>query len=259
MKEKIQSIKLNGMLCIIFTGITYLVTLNIENGIFHPNWWWMSNDFALTVSGGIATGFVAGLAYAIHDYKNAKNETELELFRNVEWLYSTLKHIDETITAHLNKPDWQAAPTVFDNYISEGKATIEKIRKIDYQTLFAKTELEQKLQSFQKTECDKMQEIFRQAFYYYRIAINLTEIDNLKNDSFDGLALTSDYRIKRTLEILQKEVLTVLPSIEQLAEVTDLQTGQYHWKEYKKYVDDNCSKVTELDGFEEFLKKGDTL
>ena len=61
MKEKIQSIKLNGMLCIIFIAITYLVTLNIENGIFQPNLWWMSNNFALTVSGGIATGFVAGL------------------------------------------------------------------------------------------------------------------------------------------------------------------------------------------------------
>ncbi len=34
MKEKIQSIKLNGMLCIIFIAITYLVTLNIENGFF---------------------------------------------------------------------------------------------------------------------------------------------------------------------------------------------------------------------------------
>lgn len=34
MKEKIQSIELNGMLCIIFIAITYLVTLNIENGFF---------------------------------------------------------------------------------------------------------------------------------------------------------------------------------------------------------------------------------
>lgn len=36
MKEKVQSIKLNGMLCIIFIAITYLVTLNIENGFFQP-------------------------------------------------------------------------------------------------------------------------------------------------------------------------------------------------------------------------------
>lgn len=90
MKEKVQNVKLNAVLCIAFTVITYLITLNMQNGFFHPNWWWISNDFALTVSGGIATGFVAGLAYAIQEYRNSKSETGAKLFFAAGWLYSTL-------------------------------------------------------------------------------------------------------------------------------------------------------------------------
>lgn len=34
MKEKVQYVKLNAVLCIAFTVITYLITLNMQNGFF---------------------------------------------------------------------------------------------------------------------------------------------------------------------------------------------------------------------------------
>lgn len=138
MKEKIQSIKLNGMLCIIFIAITYLVTLNIENGIFQPNLWWMSNNFALTVSGGIATGFVAGLAYAIQEYRNCKSETEAKLFFAVGWLYSTFSHMDRNIIEYLDNPQQPAIDNLFESYTDEGNRASGIIQETEYQTVMQK-------------------------------------------------------------------------------------------------------------------------
>ena len=258
MKEKIQSIKLNGMLCIIFTVITYLVTLNIENGIFHPNWWWISNNFALTVSGGIATGFVAGLAYAIQEYRNCKSETKAKLFFAAGWLYSTFSHMDKNITEALENPQQPAIESLLKTYVSEGNQVNEIIKQTEYITIL-KNELKTNLDNFKREECIKVQKILIQA-YYYDIALNETKIDDLRNNKINRTVLISDPKVERTLEILRKEIEAELPRIESLAETVDCQTRKkYHWEEYKKYSDVHCASVTKLNDFDEFLKRGGTL
>ena len=259
MKEKIHSIKLNGMLCIIFIAITYLVTLNIENGFFQPDLWWMSNNFALTVSGGIATGFVAGLAYAIQEYRNCKSETEAKLFFAAGWLYSVFSHMDKNIMETLENPQQPAIGNLFETYVSEGNQATEIIKKVEYQTL-SKNKLETKLEKFKMKECVKVEEILRQAYFYYDIALKSTEMDDLKNKKMNRTVLISDAKVKRTLEILKKEIEDELPSIESLAKTIDCQSKKkYHWEEYKKYSDSHCASVTKLNSFEEFLKGGGTL
>lgn len=222
MKEKIQSIKLNGMLCIIFIAITYLVTLNIENGFFHPNWWWMSNNFALTVSGGIAVGFAAGLAYAIQEYKNCKNENESKLFFAVGWLYSIFSHMDKNITEALENPQQPAIESLLKKYVSEGNQSNETIKQTEYITIL-RNELKTNLENFKMEECAKVQEILRQAYFYYDIALNETKIDDLRNNKINRIVLISDPKVERTLEILRKEIEEELPRIESLAEMVDCQ------------------------------------
>ena len=259
MKERIQSIKLNGMLCIIFMAITYLVTLNIENGFFHPNWWWMSNNFALTVSGGIAVGFAAGLDYAIPEYKNCKSETGAKLFFTAGWLYSTFSHMDKNITEALENPQYPAIESLLKTYVSEGNQANEIIKQTEYITIL-KNELKTNLENFKREECIKVQKILMQAYYYYDIALNETKIDDLRSNKINRTVLISDPKVKRTLEILRKEIEDELPRIESLAEMVDRQTRKkYHWEEYKKYSDVHCASVTKLNDFDEFLKGGGTL
>ena len=259
MKEKVQNVKLNAVLCIAFTVITYLITLNMQNGFFHPNWWWISNDFALTVSGGIATGFVAGLAYAIQEYRNSKSETGAKLFFTAGWLYSTFSHMDKNIMETLENPQQPAIGNLFETYVSEGNQATEIIKKVEYQTL-SKNKLETKLEKFKMKECVKVEEILRQAYFYYDIALKSTEMDDLKNKKMNRTVLISDAKVKRTLEILKKEIEDELPSIESLAKTIDCQSKKkYHWEEYKKYSDVHCASVTKLNDFDEFLKRGGTL
>lgn len=259
MKEKVQNIKLNAVLCIAFTVITYLITLNMQNGFFHPNWWWISNDFALTVSGGTATGFVAGLAYAIQEYRNSKSETGAKLFFTAGWLYSTFSHMDKNITEALENPQQPAIESLLKKYVSEGNQANETIKQTEYMTLL-RNELKTNLADFKREECIKVQRILMQAYYYYDIALNETKIDDLRSNKINRTVLISDPKVKRTLEILRKEIEDELPRIESLAEMVDCQTRKkYHWEEYKKYSDVHCASVIKLNDFDEFLKRGGTL
>ena len=235
------------------------MTLNIENGIFQPNLWWMSNNFALTVSGGIATGFVAGLAYAIQEYRNCKSETEAKLFFAVEWLYSTFSHMDKNITEALENPQQPAIESLLKKYVSEGNQSNETIKQTEYITLL-RNQLKTNLADFKREECIKVQKILMQAYYYYDIALNETKIDDLRGNKINRTVLISDPKVERTLEILRKEIEEELPKIESLAEMVDYQTRKkYHWEEYKKYSDAHCASVTKLNDFDEFLKGGGTL
>lgn len=259
MKEKVQNVKMNAVLCISFTVITYLITLNMQNGFFHPNWWWISNDFALTVSGGIATGFVAGLAYAIQEYRNSKSETGAKLFFATGWLYSTFSHMDKNITEALENPQQPAIESLLKTYVSEGNQANETIKQTEYITIL-RNELKTNLENFKMEECAKVQEILRQAYFYYDIALNETKIDDLRNNKINRIVLISDSKVERTLEILRKEIEEELPRIESLAEMVDCQTRKkYHWEEYKKYSDVHCASVTKMNDFDEFLKGGGTL
>lgn len=76
--------------------------------------------------------------------------------------------------------------------------------------------------------------ILMQAHYYYDIALNETKIDDLRSNKINRTVLISDPKVKRTLEILRKEIEDELPRIESLAEMVDRQTRKkYHWEEYK--------------------------
>lgn len=61
MKTYVLRIRFELFGSVLFAVIAYAVSVNMEIGFFTPNWWWMSNNFALTVSGGIFTGFLVAL------------------------------------------------------------------------------------------------------------------------------------------------------------------------------------------------------
>ena len=69
MKTNILRIRFELFGSVLFAVIVYAVSVNMEIGFFEPNWWWMSNNFALTVSGGVFTGFLVALLSEVREYE----------------------------------------------------------------------------------------------------------------------------------------------------------------------------------------------
>ena len=93
MKTNILRIRFELFGSVLFAVIVYAVSVNMEIGFFEPNWWWMSNNFALTVSGGVFTGFLVALLSEVREYEEKKIEVESQIVYNAREVYKLLGKI----------------------------------------------------------------------------------------------------------------------------------------------------------------------
>lgn len=68
MSTSIKVIKFTSILSIIFLVITYLITVNIESRFISLNTIWISNNFLLTVFGGVFASTLVVLFCEINKY-----------------------------------------------------------------------------------------------------------------------------------------------------------------------------------------------
>lgn len=80
MKSCIETVRFTFKLSLLFGVITYLVTVNIETNFLSLNTIWISNNFVLTVCGGIVASFLVVLLSEIQKYFSAKISSESYLF-----------------------------------------------------------------------------------------------------------------------------------------------------------------------------------
>ena len=81
MREDIKIIKLTGAICIISFLCTYLICINIETSFFTPDSIFVSNNFLLTISGGVLTGAILSLILEIQKYLLDKRQAENTLYK----------------------------------------------------------------------------------------------------------------------------------------------------------------------------------
>ena len=115
MRSNIETIKFTGTFSFLFAVLAYIVTLNNEIGFFQPNWWWMSNSFALTVCGGAFTSFLVVLLCEVQKYKSNKQSCENYLYTQTEYLYCMLYLISRNVDEYMAN---QSMP-VTDNLLDE--------------------------------------------------------------------------------------------------------------------------------------------
>lgn len=90
MSGNIKTIKFTAALSAIFAILTYIITLNMELAFFVPNWSWMSNNFALTVCGGIFASTLVVMLCEVQKYLSNKSSCEQYLFYQTLYLYLAL-------------------------------------------------------------------------------------------------------------------------------------------------------------------------
>jgi len=115
MSTSIKVIKFTSILSIIFLVITYLITVNIESRFISLNAIWISNNFLLTVFGGVFASTLVVLFCEINKYLIDKKNTENQLFFQTLYLYQSLFLMQHNILDFHSRPDTQIPENVFDN------------------------------------------------------------------------------------------------------------------------------------------------
>ena len=130
MKTNILRIRFELFGSVLFAVIAYAVSVNMEIGFFTPNWWWMSNNFALTVSGGVFTGFLVALLNEAREYEEKKLEAEDEILYYSKEIYVLVGEVYCKIIKCLESSDAVILDDEFGSYDKDLKGLTEEIKKI---------------------------------------------------------------------------------------------------------------------------------
>ncbi len=98
MRESIKVIKWCSAISLIFLILTYIVSVNIDSSFIAVNTVWLSNNFLITLFGGVfASMLVVGLC-EVQNYLSAKSNAEQYIFFQGMYLYQAL----EQMRSHCN-------------------------------------------------------------------------------------------------------------------------------------------------------------
>lgn len=115
----------------LFAVIAYAVSVNMEICFFTPNWWWMSNNFALTVSGGVFTGFLVALLSEVREYGEKKVKMESNIIYDTREIYKLMERIYDKAQKCLETIDLAEEEHTFQREEKELNYFVEKLRETE--------------------------------------------------------------------------------------------------------------------------------
>ena len=150
MSTSVKVIRFTSILSIILLIITYLITVNIESSFIKLNTIWISNNFLLTVFGGVFSSTLVVLFCEINKYLIDKKSTENQLFYQAMYLYQAMFIMLHNILDYQSHPEMQIPENIFDVTTQMIKSQVTCLQGIDYSCFKKNSLIEQKHLSFKK-------------------------------------------------------------------------------------------------------------
>ena len=224
MSTSIKVIKFTSILSTIFLVITYLITVNIESNFISLNTIWISNNFLLTILGGVFASTLVVLFCEINKYLIDKKNTENQLFYQTLYLYQALFLMQHHILDFQSHPNVQISENIFDNTTNMIKSQVYYLRCVDYSCFKNNNAIEQRLIVFKKETFNKFSAI-ENGMNLIRCAILEERIDNLKYNKANPEYITPSN--ERVANVFSKQIGNLIPLIEEIGD-------------FLKTIDDNC-------------------
>lgn len=134
MRESIKIIKYTGLISAIFLVLTYVVSVNMDNSFVKLNTPWISNNFMLTVTGGVFASVLVVLLCEVRKYCYIKASTEDQMFWQGFYLFEALQQEKQNIDNYLSHPDICIPPNLVDETTRTIQCQINVLRTIEYVT-----------------------------------------------------------------------------------------------------------------------------
>lgn len=255
MRSNIETIKYTGVCSAIFALLTYLVTLNMENGFFRLNSSWISNSFVLTICGGAFASFLVLLLCELQKYRSNKLSCEDYMFCQAMYLYSALFSMYKNTGEYLENKHTIVAENCLDANIHIALSQITALQSVDYIVFCKRNILVQTHQIF----CIKRIPQFRSAIerygIYLKLAINTVQLNNLKEYGNSGTITPKDETVAKTLIKINNELKELVAEISNYLSAVDQNSkGKYNWAKIKGEISEGCISIFGSESFEDFIK-----
>ena len=256
MRESIKVIIWCSLVSIVFLILTYVATVNAEAHFVVLDSVWISNNFLITLFGGVFASMLVVLLCEIQKYLSSKRRTEQYLFYQSLYLYQALVQARIFIEDYLSHEEWILPDNLFDESVRKIQCQLNAIQTTDYVTF---KHDEDSLMVKHGRFCDeilpKLQPIL-QCGNHLRISINEAKIDYLQKqidtpmNTFRNLLITSKTSpVNKVLQEEKKNISSCEVMVDDYITTVDKYCNKtFKWAERKDKLvylhlkGDNCHK-----------------
>lgn len=255
MSSNIKTIKFTAKLSVVFAFFTYAVSLNMDLAFFSPNWSWMSNNFALTVCGGIFASTLVVMFCEIQKYWSNKVSCEQYLFYHTMYLYIALFLMERNVGEYIENKTESAPENLLESSVQKIQCQINALQSVDYTTFSSKNKLMIALRNFYEEKLAGINVVL-QYHNYLKSAILRTRIKNLEQFGREKIVTSSDELVLKTLTIIDKQCKPLLDEISNYLEIIDQSCGgRFDWKTQQEKIYEGYISIFKAGKLEDFLQE----
>lgn len=257
MKSSIEIVKFTFKLSLLFGIITYLITVNIETNFFSLNTIWISNNFVLTICGGIVASFLVVLLGEIQKYHSTKISSESYLFYHAFYLYSALFLMQQNILEYAKNTNEVIPENLLDMRTQMAQSELIALQNTEYVTFISKNSITLAHQNFCTEVVVRVKSVLDSGINL-RIAINVAKRGNLKYYQEARYITSANKAVCSTLIILHRNIASVLKEIDKyLLTIDHSCKSRFNWPTMRTTLQENYVSIFKAGNFEDFLKQGE--
>ena len=228
MSVNIKMMKFLLVLAVIFGGLTYFLSVNIEKHIIVLHSDWISNNLAFTLSSSIFASVILLLLNEFRQYKIAKRRNQDILFSQMGFLYGQALIMQNNMRRCVENSEEIVSDILLDQSVFLCRQSLSNIENIDYETFVIKDKVCQVILAIRKDKT--LLETFFTECIHLKMAINEDRLYNLQTTGNYGNITAESPKTRQVLLILQKKLLPMLVEINSLLEEFDKSVGgRYRW------------------------------
>ena len=237
--------------CLIFLGLSYLVSVNKELVFYSANSAWISNDFLLSCFTGIFASLMVLITTELYKFFQMKRSMEQWFFMQMATIYGQL-HIAETNIRNLLSSK-ESIPTNLLHYLSNIiKQLTPAMRVVDYNPLFetknTKTivKIIKRLHSVQLNNLESL----ANDCIYLEMAVCTDKIKEHEKGALTPVITFVSPNTNRTLIALLNEIQNTKSQMTiNIAELNAACYDRFKWSEVNSQISAMPTIDTSLEGF----------
>lgn len=251
MSSNLKTMKLTAILSGGFLIVTFIICLNKSYEWFSIKW--LSNDFLLTVFGGLFASTLVVLICEWQKYFFNKRSVEDFLWNNTINLYAKVLIMKNSVDKELSAPVRHINLSMLDECSNIAEHILSNGYYVDYSTFCKKQSLAVALKEFYQQK-PLLERIIRECVCL-KIAGKNDEIYALTNNQILNYKVTNkDTETFKALTILSNNFIKAIGIIEWLLAKIDY-SGRYKWQDSNKSIKENYNEIFKDFSYEDFLKQ----
>lgn len=245
--------------CLIFLGLSYLVSVNKELVFYSANSAWISNDFLLSCFTGIFASLMVLITTEIYKFFQMRRSMEQWLFVQMVTIYSQLHIAEKSIQDSLSSTE--RVPTNLLHYLSYTiKQVTPGLRAFDFNPWFKTKSVNAIIKIIKRLHSNQLNnlETLANDCIYLEMAIGTDKIIEHGKGVFTPIITFVSPNTNRTLIALLNGIQN--SKLQMVTNITELNTAcndRFHWSEAISQISSMPTIDSSLEGFWKRWEKAD--